>query len=156
MEEEFYEAIMSFKGASKRLEKVEREDKGILYKDFAHAPSKVRATTIAFRELFKKEKIFGFLELHTYSSLNTMFLEQYSGVLDLLDEAVVFYSEEALKIKRMEPISPQMIKDKFNNQNIKVFTNSEDLSQYWESLDKTKGAFLMMSSGNFGGLDLKK
>lgn len=156
MEEEFYEAIMSFKGASKRLEKVEREDKGILYKDFAHAPSKVRATTMAFRELFKKEKIFGFLELHTYSSLNTMFLEQYSGVLDLLDEAVVFYSEEALKIKRMEPISPQMIKDKFNNQNIKVFTNLEDLSQYWGGLDKTKGAFLMMSSGNFGGLDLKK
>ena len=75
-------------------------------------------------------------------------------MLDLLDEAVVFYSEEALKIKRMEPISPQMIKDKFNNQNIKVFTNSEDLSQYWESLDKTKGAFLMMSSGNFGGLDI--
>ena len=56
----------------------------------------------------------------------------------------------------MEPISPQMIKDKFNNQNIKVFTNSEDLSQYWEGLDKTKGAFLMMSSGNFGGLDLRK
>ena len=94
--------------------------------------------------------------MHTYSSLNPIFLEQYSGALDLLDEAVVFYSEEALKIKRMEPISPQMIKDKFSNQNIKVFTNSEDLSQYWESLDKTKGAFLMMSSGNFGGLDLKK
>lgn len=154
MEEEFYEAIMSFKGASKRLEKVDRADKGILYKDFAHAPSKVKATTKAFKEQFKKEKTFGFLELHTYSSLNPIFLEQYNGALDNLDEAVVFYSEEALKIKRMEAISPEMIRDKFNNQNIKVFTSSEDLYQYWESLDKTKGAFLMMSSGNFGGLDL--
>lgn len=154
MDEEFYEAIMSFKGASKRLEKVERQDGGILYKDFAHAPSKVKATARAFKEQFKTQKTFGFLELHTYSSLNPVFLEQYRGALDDIDEAVVFYSEEALKIKRMEPISPQMIKDKFDNQNIKVFTNAEDLHQYWASLDKTQGAFLMMSSGNFGGLDL--
>lgn len=156
MEEEFYEAIMSFKGASKRLEKVERADNGILYKDFAHAPSKVKATTNAFLEQFKNEKTFGFLELHTYSSLNPLFLDQYKNSLNGLDEAIVFYSEEALKIKRMEPLSAQMIKDKFGNQNIKVFTNSEDLYQYWISLDKTKGAFLMMSSGNFGGLDLTK
>lgn len=156
MDEEFYEAIMSFKGASKRLEKVERQDGGILYKDFAHAPSKVKATARAFKEQFKAQKTFGFLELHTYSSLNPIFLEQYRGALDDLDEAVVFYSEEALKIKRMEPISPQMIKDKFDNQNIKIFTNAEDLHQYWASLDKIQGAFLMMSSGNFGGLDLTK
>ncbi|MDO4763955.1 MAG: Mur ligase family protein [Flavobacteriaceae bacterium] len=156
MEGDFYEAMMSFKGASKRLEKVERADGGILYKDFAHAPSKVRATASAFKEQFKNEKTFGFLELHTYSSLNPLFLEQYEGALDSLNEAVVFYSEEALKIKRMEAISPQMIKDKFNNQNIKVFTNAEDLAQYWKNLDKTSGAFLMMSSGNFGGLDLTK
>lgn len=156
MEEEFYEAIMSFKGASKRLEKVEREDGSILYKDFAHAPSKVKATTRAFKEQFKTQKTFGFLELHTYSSLNPVFLEQYRGALDDIDEAVVFYSEEALKIKRMEAISPQMIKNKFDNQNIKVFTNAEDLHQYWASLDKTQGVFLMMSSGNFGGLDLTK
>lgn len=156
MEEEFYEAIMSFTGASKRLEKVNREDGGILYKDFAHAPSKVKATTKAFVEKFSNKKTFGFLELHTYSSLNPLFLEQYKDSLNGLDEAVVFYSEEALKIKRMEAISPQMIKDKFNNQNIKVFTNSEDLHQYWSDLDKTQGAFLMMSSGNFGGLKLDK
>lgn len=154
MEEDFYEAMMSFKGASKRLEKVERKDGVVLYKDFAHAPSKVKATTKAFKEQFKGQKTFGFLELHTYSSLNPTFLEQYNGALDVVDEAVVFYSEEALKIKRMEAISPQMIKDKFNNQNIKVFTNSEELKQYWDSLDKSQGVFLMMSSGNFGGLDL--
>ncbi|WKS94328.1 UDP-N-acetylmuramate--L-alanine ligase [Riemerella columbina] len=154
MEEAFYEAIMSFKGASKRLEKVERPDHGILYKDFAHAPSKVKATTKAFAEQFKGQPTFGFLELHTYSSLNPVFLEQYANALNGLDHAVVFYSEEALKIKRMAPISPDLIREKFKNLQLKVFTNAEDLQQYWQSLDKTQGAFLMMSSGNFGGLDL--
>lgn len=156
MEEEFYEAIMSFKGASKRLEKVERKDGGLLYKDFAHAPSKVKATVSAFAEQFSKTETFGLLELHTYSSLNPVFLEQYDHAMDGLDNAVVFYSEDALKIKRMEPISPELIKEKFKNQNLRVFTNAEDLHKYWETLDKSKGAFLMMSSGNFGGLDLTK
>ena len=154
MEEEFYEAIMSFKGASKRLEKVERKDDGILYKDFAHAPSKVKATVAAFKEQFKQEKTYGFLELHTYSSLNPIFLEQYKGAMDGLDTGVIFYLEEALKIKRMEPISPEMIKEKFGNPDLKVFTNAESLHEYWNTLDKTQGAYLMMSSGNFGGLDL--
>ena len=154
MEEEFYEAIMSFKGASKRLEKVERKDGGILYKDFAHAPSKVKATVAAFKEQFKQEKTYGFLELHTYSSLNPIFLEQYKGAMDGLDTGVIFYSEEALKIKRMEPISPEMIKEKFGNLDLKVFTNAESLHEYWNTLDKAQGAYLMMSSGNFGGLDL--
>jgi UDP-N-acetylmuramate: L-alanyl-gamma-D-glutamyl-meso-diaminopimelate ligase len=156
MEEEFYEAIMSFKGASKRLEKVERTDGGLLYKDFAHAPSKVKATVSAFTEQFSKTETFGFLELHTYSSLNPVFLEQYDHAMDGLDNAVVFYSEDALKIKRMDPISPDLIKEKFKNENLKVFTKAEELHAYWETLDKSKGAFVMMSSGNFGGLDLTK
>jgi UDP-N-acetylmuramate: L-alanyl-gamma-D-glutamyl-meso-diaminopimelate ligase len=156
MDESFYEAIMSFKGASKRLEKVEREDKGTLYKDFAHAPSKVKAAVKAFKEQFRNEKKHGFLELHTYSSLNPAFLEQYDHAMDGLDEAVVFYSEDALKIKRMEPISPELIKEKFKNENLKVFTNAEDLHAYWGTLDKAQGVYLMMSSGHFGGLDLTK
>ncbi len=156
MDEEFYEAIMSFKGASKRLEKVERNDKGILYKDFAHAPSKVKAAVKAFCEQFKNERKYGFLELHTYSSLNPVFLEQYDHAMDGLDEAIVFYSEDALKIKRMEPISPDLIKEKFKNENLTVFTNAEELHQYWNTLDKTQGVYMMMSSGNFGGLDLTK
>lgn len=156
MDEDFYEAIMSFKGASKRLEKVDREDKGTLYKDFAHAPSKVKAAVKAFNEQFKGQKKHGFLELHTYSSLNPAFLEQYDHAMDGLDEAVVFYSEDALKIKRMEPISPEFIKEKFKNENLRVFTNAEDLHDYWNTLDKKDGVYLMMSSGNFGGLDLTR
>lgn len=156
MDEDFYEAIMSFKGASKRLEKVEREDQGTLYKDFAHAPSKVKAAVKAFAEQFKNDKKYGFLELHTYSSLNPAFLEQYDHAMDGLEEAIVFYSEDALKIKRMEPISPEFIKEKFRNEKLRVFTNAEDLHAYWNTLDKTNGVYLMMSSGNFGGLDLTK
>lgn len=156
MDEDFYEAIMSFKGASKRLEKVEREDKGTLYKDFAHAPSKVKAAVKAFAEQFKNDKKYGFLELHTYSSLNPAFLKQYDHAMDGLEEAIVFYSEDALKIKRMEPISPEFIKEKFRNEKLRVFTNAEDLHAYWNTLDKTDGVYLMMSSGNFGGLDLTK
>lgn len=76
--------------------------------------------------------------------------------MDGLDEAIVFYSEDALKIKRMEPISPDLIKEKFKNENLKVFTNAEELHAYWDLLDKTKGVYMMMSSGNFGGLDLTK
>lgn len=156
MDEDFYEAIMSFKGASKRLEKVEREDKGTLYKDFAHAPSKVKAAVKAFCEQFKNEKKYGFLELHTYSSLNPVFLEQYDHAMDDLEEAIVFYSEDALKIKRMDPISPELIKEKFKNENLRVFTNAEELHAYWNTLNKANGVYLMMSSGNFGGLDLTK
>lgn len=156
MDEDFYEAIMSFKGASKRLEKVDREDQGTLYKDFAHAPSKVKAAVKAFTEQFKNKKTYGFLELHTYSSLNPVFLEQYDHAMDGLNEAIVFYSEDALKIKRMEPISPDLIRAKFKNENLKVFTNAEDLHAYWNTLDKADGVYLMMSSGNFGGLDLTK
>lgn len=155
MEEEFYEAIMTFKGASKRLEKVQREDGAIVYKDFAHAPSKVKATVKAFNELFKSQKKYGFLELHTYSSLNAEFLNQYESTVDGLDEAVVFYSEENLRIKRIENISPELIKEKFKNDKIKVLTNQEELKNYWNQLEKSSSVFLMMSSGNFGGLDLE-
>lgn len=156
MEEDFYEAIMSFKGASKRLEKIERADGGTLFKDFAHAPSKVKAVVKAFCEQYSQKKKYGFLELHTYSSLNPIFLEQYESAMDGLDDAIVFYSEDALKIKRMEPISADFIKEKFGRKDLKVFTNAEDLHQYWETLNKTEGVYMMMSSGNFGGLDLAK
>ncbi|QOR74541.1 peptidoglycan synthetase [Cruoricaptor ignavus] len=154
-DEEFYEAIMNFKGASKRLEKIERADAATVYKDFAHAPSKVKATVKAFCEQFAGQKTYGFLELHTYSSLNPVFLEQYAGTMDGLSEAVVFYSEEALKIKRLEPISADFIREKFQREDLLVFTDAQQLHAYWDLLDKKSGAFLMMSSGDFGGISLQ-
>ena len=154
LDEDFYEAMMSFSGASKRLEKVKRNDDVILYRDSAHAPSKVKATTEAFAEQFPTTQKIGFLELHTYSSLNPEFLPQYKNTLEKLDEAVVFYDVEALKIKNMPPISPEFIKENFGKENLRVFTNAEDFNAFWKNLDKSNVAFLMMSSGNLGGISL--
>lgn len=154
--DEFYEAIQSFKGASKRLELIKRNPDFVAYKDFAHAPSKVTSTTAAVREQFPDKKLIAFLELHTYSSLNPKFLTEYKGALDPADEKIVYYNPEALKIKRMEPISPDDIRNAFGDRSIKVFTVSEELKSFLEQTDKSGKVFLMMSSANFGGIDLKE
>lgn len=154
--DEFYEAIQSFKGASKRLELIKRNPDFVAYKDFAHAPSKVTSTTAAVREQFPNKKLIAFLELHTYSSLNPKFLTEYKGALVRADEKIVYYNPEALKIKRMEPISPDDIRSAFGDQSIKVFTVSSELKSFLNQTDKSGKVFLMMSSANFGGIDLKE
>ncbi len=153
-DEMFYEAIQSFRGASKRLEILIDKLTYKVFKDFAHSPSKVKATTEAVKKQFANQKMVACLELHTYSSLNADFITLYEGALDHADEAVVFYSEAALKIKRMEKLSEDFIKKSFKNDAVKVFTNSEKLKTYLKAMDKNNAVFLMMSSGNYGGLDL--
>lgn len=153
-EDDFYEAIASFKGASKRLEVVARTGKSILYKDFAHSPSKVSATTRAVKEQFPERKVYSFVELHTFSSLSPQFLEQYSGSLDYADETAVFYSPEALQQKKMAPIEKAEIYNAFQKKNLKVFTDPRAFKIHVESLDFDNSALLFMSSGNYGGLDL--
>ncbi|QYN49086.1 peptidoglycan synthetase [Apibacter sp. ESL0432] len=152
--EAFYEAILSFKGASRRLEKIYETNEYIVYKDFAHAPSKVMATVKAVKENFSNKRLVACLELHTYSSLNPEFLKQYKNTLDKADEALVFYSEDALKIKRMEPISKELIINSFEKNNLQVFTDPVILENYLKEIDKNKSIFLMMSSGNYGGINL--
>lgn len=152
--EAFYEAILSFKGASRRLEKIYETNEYIVYKDFAHAPSKVMATVKAVKENFYNKRLVACLELHTYSSLNPEFLKQYKNTLDKADEALVFYSEEALKIKRMEPISKELIINSFEKNNLQVFTDPVILENYLKEIDKNNSIFLMMSSGNYGGINL--
>ncbi len=155
-EDEFYEAIASFKGASKRLEKISETENTVVFKDFAHSPSKVSATTAAVKEQYKNRKVLACLELHTYSSLNPEFLVQYESALDTADEAVVYYSAEALEIKKMQPLTESQIKDAFKRNDLKVFTKAIDFHDfiYNESLSQT--ALLLMSSGNYGGLDFDK
>lgn len=152
--EAFYEAILSFKGASRRLEKIYDTNEYIVYKDFAHAPSKVMATVKAVKENFSNNRLIACLELHTYSSLNPEFLKQYKNTLDKADEALVFYSEDALKIKRMEPISKELIINSFEKNNLQVFTDPIILENYLKEIDKNNSIFLMMSSGNYGGINL--
>ncbi len=153
-EDMFYEAIQSFKGAARRLERVATQSHKTVFRDFAHAPSKVEATTEAVREQFPDKKILACVELHTFSSLNKNFLSQYKGRLDAADLAVVYYNAHTLAIKRLEPITPDDVKAAFGRTDLQVFTETADL-QAWllQQLPQTD-VLLLMSSGTFGDLDL--
>lgn len=154
-EADFYEAIASFKGASKRLEKIAEKGNNVAYKDFAHSPSKVAATTKAVKEQYPDKTLVACLELHTYSSLNAEFLKEYEGALDNADVAVVFYSPDAVKIKQLEEVTYGQIAKAFNRQDLIIYTNPADFKDYLYNLKHSdKGtALLLMSSGNYGGLN---
>ena len=154
-EADFYEAIASFKGASKRLEKIAENKNNVAYKDFAHSPSKVAATTKAVKEQYPDRQLIACLELHTYSSLNAEFLKEYEGALDNADVAVVFYSPDAVKIKQLEEVSYEQIAKAFNREDLVIYTNPAAFKEYLYHLkfDTEKIALLLMSSGNYGGLN---
>ena len=155
-EDDFYEAIATFKGASKRLEKITESPKAVAYKDFAHSPSKVMATTKAVKEQYPDRTLVACLELHTYSSLNAEFLKEYQGALDAADVAVVFYSPHAVEIKKLEAISHQQIAEAFQREDLIIYTNPSDFKDYLFSQDFTNKALLLMSSGNYGGLSFEE
>ncbi|AUC75513.1 UDP-N-acetylmuramate--L-alanine ligase [Olleya sp. Bg11-27] len=152
-EDDFYEAISTFKGASKRLEKIAESKTSVAYKDFAHSPSKVKATTNAVKEQYENRTLVACLELHTYSSLNAEFLKEYKGALDAADVAVVFYSPHAVEIKKLDSVSEQQIADAFQREDLIIYTNPEDFKNYLFSQKIDNKALLLMSSGNYGGLD---
>ena len=152
-EADFYEAIATFKGASKRLEKIAESGNKVAYKDFAHSPSKVSATTQAVKEQYPDRKLIACLELHTYSSLNPEFLKEYEGALDKADVAVVFYSPDALKIKKLDDISIEQIAQSFRRDDLVIYTNPTDFKNYLFNLNLENSALLLMSSGNYGGLN---
>ena len=154
-EDDFYEAIASFKGASKRLEKIAGNTNAVAYKDFAHSPSKVSATTKAVKNQFPNRKLVACIELHTYSSLNAEFLKQYEGALQSADEAVVFYSPEAVAIKQLDSVSEQQIKKAFNQDNLIVYTDPSAFKQYLFGQKFNNKTLLLMSSGNYGGLEFE-
>lgn len=152
----FYEAIATFKGASKRLEKIAETATAVAYKDYAHSPSKVKATTQAVKNQYPDRKLIACLELHTYSSLNPEFLKEYKGALDAADSAVVFYSPHAVMIKKLEAIKREQIEGAFDRKDLVVFTNPADFKTYLFSQDYENTSLLLMSSGNYGGLDFQE
>lgn len=152
-EEEFYEAIADFKGASKRLEKIGENESTVIYKDFAHSPSKVEATTRAVKEQYPDRTLLACLELHTYSSLNQNFLKEYKGTLDPADEALVFYSPHAVEIKRLEEIGKEEIERAFERKDLLIYTEPASFKSFLFSQDLKDKVVLLMSSGNYGGLD---
>lgn len=155
-EDDFYEAIQSFEGASKRLEKLAENGHSVLFKDFAHSPSKVAATSAAVREQYPDKQFIACLELHTYSSLNAEFLELYKNSLSAADKAVVFYSPKAVEIKRLDPLSTQQIATAFQRKDLLVFTQPSDFKEFIDGIEMKNVAMLLMSSGNYGGLDLEQ
>jgi UDP-N-acetylmuramate: L-alanyl-gamma-D-glutamyl-meso-diaminopimelate ligase len=152
-EADFYEAIASFKGASKRLEKIAEGKGKVAYKDFAHSPSKVSATTNAVKNQYPDRKLIACLELHTYSSLNADFLKEYQGALDAADVAVVFYSPDAVKIKQLEEVTYEQIAQSFQREDLIIYTNPVDFKNFLFGQNFDNSALLLMSSGNYGGLN---
>ena len=154
-QDDFYEAISSFSGASKRLEKVVENTNCVVYKDFAHSPSKVKATTQAVKSQYPKRELVACLELHTYSSLNAEFLEHYKNTLDAADTAVVFYSPNAIEIKQLEAVSKTQIATAFEREDLIIFTDPTLFEAYLMALKYDHKTVLLMSSGSYGGLDFE-
>jgi len=150
---DFYTAIQSFSGASKRLELVKRTSNSVMYKDFAHSPSKLKATTQALKTQFPERELIACMELHTFSSLNKEFLSQYDGAMKNADKAYVYYSPKTLAHKKLQNLSPEEVKQAFNSDNITVFTDSKELVGNLKTKNWHNKNLLMMSSGNFDGVD---
>lgn len=153
---EFYEAIQSFKGAAKRLELVARNESTAMFKDFAHSPSKLKATTQAVKEQFKDRKLIACMELHTFSSLNENFLNEYQGAMAAADEAYVYFNPHTIEHKKLKPISREQVKQAFGGNNIEVFIDSNELVDRLKSANLSGKNLLMMSSGNFDGIDFNR
>ena len=154
-DEQFYSSIQSFKGASNRLEKIGGNKETIIFKDFAHSPSKLMATLKAVKEQYPEKKLIACMELHTFSSLSQEFLNHYKGCMDEADRAIVYFNPHAIQLKKLPPITPLQVKEGFANEKLEVFTNAQLLRENLLKQNWHQKNLLMMSSGNFDGLDLK-
>ncbi|MBO3696883.1 UDP-N-acetylmuramate--L-alanine ligase [Roseivirga sp. E12] len=155
-DEEFYHHIQTFAGAAKRMEKMGENDQTIIFKDFAHAPSKLKATSTAVKDQFDNRTLVACIELHTFSSLNKDFIDQYAHTFDSPDEALVFINPKTVAAKKLEMISEEEVRTAFDREDIKLFTEAEVLEKHLLSQKWAAKNLLLMSSGNYGGLDLEK
>ena len=154
--DDFYREISSFTGASNRLEKIAETADCVAYKDFAHSPSKLKATVNAVRERYPEKKLVACMELHTFSSLMADFLPQYKGCMAEADVAYVYFNPKVIEHKRLTPITAEEVRDAFGTKNVEVFTESEALQERLRSLEYKNTALLMMSSGTFDGVNIKE
>ena len=151
---EFVRTIESFTGASKRLELLAAGKSLLVYRDFAHAPSKVKATIEAVKQQFPDKRLIALIELHTYSSLNAAFLAEYHGAVEMADVAAVYYSTHALEIKKMPPIPKELVSSGFAKEGLSVINEKQELEEWLEQQDYTRSNLLLMSSGSFDGIDI--
>ena len=154
--EKFYLSIADFKGALKRMELVIKNQNFSFYKDFAHSPSKLKATTLALKKQFPNRTLIACMELHTFSSLNLDFLELYKNTMSAADTAYVYFNKDTIRHKRLDDLSKNDVYNAFGSSNVKVFTSSKDLEKELYSKKWLNSNLLMMSSGNFDGLDFKE
>lgn len=151
----FLNSIKNFKGAAKRLELVAENNSTVIFKDFAHSPSKLKATVDAVKEMYPERKVIACMELHTFSSLNKKFLSEYKGSMAKADIPVVFYNEHTITMKKLEHIDAAEVKNAFDDERVKIINDKAALLNFLYSQDYNHSVLLMMSSGNFEGLDWK-
>lgn len=152
-DDQFDTAIQSFGGAARRLELVAKRDTFNCYKDFAHSPSKLKATTSAVKKQFPNRKVVACMELHTFSSLTAEFLKEYNGAMDAADEAYVYFNPHTIAHKKLAPITIEQVRDAFARPDIKVSTDSKQLVAELQSKNWNNSVLLFMTSGNFDGVD---
>jgi UDP-N-acetylmuramate: L-alanyl-gamma-D-glutamyl-meso-diaminopimelate ligase len=151
----FLDAISTFSGASKRLQLLRQNDTTAVFKDFAHSPSKLKASVTAVKELYPERKLIACIELHTYSSLNKDFLPLYKGCMERADVPVLYYSHHALSMKRLAPLKPEEVRNAFGDGRIIIYNDSVKMREDLLSMDYEETCLLLMSSGNFDGIDLE-
>ena len=152
--EDFYRTIATFTGASNRLELIDEIGTNVAYKDFAHSPSKLRATVNAVRERYPEKQLVAAMELHTFSSLMADFLPQYDGCMAQADVALVYFNPKVIEHKRLTPITAEEVRKAFGTENVEVFTDSQLLQERLRSLTYENTALLMMTSGTFDGVNI--
>ena len=152
--DDFYREISTFTGASNRLEKICETETSVAYKDFAHSPSKLKATINAVRERYPEKKLIACMELHTFSSLMADFLPQYKNCMAEADTAFVYFNPEVIKHKRLEAFTVDDVRKAFGGDNLTVFCDSKELQKTLREIDFHDKTLLMMTSGNFDGVDI--
>jgi len=153
-EDDFYKAINSFQGTSKRLQKIKENENGVVYLDFAHAPSKVKATVDAISAKYPGRDIIVCLELHTFSSLNKDFLPLYNGTLTDATIAFVYFNPHAVELKKLNPLSKETVNKAFDGENIRVYDDSAEMFSFIKTQKYSSPVYLCMSSGDFNGFDI--
>ncbi len=155
-DDQFYEAIANFEGAARRLEKLSENKSCTVFHDFAHSPSKLKATTEAVKSQFADRELVAVMELHTFSSLKKDFLPQYNGCMDKADRAFVYFDPHTIEHKKLDPITVEDVKSGFNNNQLEVYTDTNLLFEQLKNIDWKNKNLLIMSSGNFSGQNLKE
>jgi UDP-N-acetylmuramate: L-alanyl-gamma-D-glutamyl-meso-diaminopimelate ligase len=155
-DEQFLEAIQSFKGAARRLELVDKNETFSCYKDFAHSPSKLKATTAAVKQQFPERKVVACMELHTFSSLTAEFLKEYNGAMNTADEAIVYFNPHTIAHKKLPPVTEAQVKEAFAREDLQVFTDSKKLVETLQGKGWNNSVLLLMTSGNFDGVNFNE